>query len=128
MLMQYRNRLDCQLLQHFAPENHESLAGAALQLAEVILAHASYALHECITMHLFILSNLNFGASSGYQGAQVILAHTFDGLCLQVGSVVAVPCFPHFSTASVCEAPSNEPAHFANLLQAIHGIPRGNKA
>ena len=30
ILIQYCNRLDCQLLQHFAPVNHESRAGSAL--------------------------------------------------------------------------------------------------
>ena len=68
-----------------------------------------------------------FAASCGWQVAKVRLAHASSGLCL-VDSVVAVPCFPHFSTACICQAPSNEPAHFTNLLQAIHGIPYGNKA
>ena len=83
--------------------------------------------HENLAGPASILSKLNFAASCGCQVAKVIFAHASSGLCL-VDSVVAVPCFPHFSTACICQAPSNEPAHFTNLLQAIHGIPCGNKA
>ena len=81
--------------------------------------------NSCWSCIYFIQSE--FAASCGCQVAKVGLAHASSGLCL-VDSVVAVPCFPHFSTACICQAPSNEPAHFTNLLQAIHGIPRGNKA
>ena len=81
--------------------------------------------NSCWSCIYFIQSE--FAASFGWQIAKVRLAHASSGLCL-VDSVVAVPCFPHFSTACICQAPSNEPAHFTNLLQAIHGIPCGNKA
>ena len=90
-----------------------------------ILQHCEKITKLLLVMHLRIQSE--FAASFGWQIATVILAHASSGLCL-VDSVVAVPCFPHFSTACICQAPSNEPAHFTNLLQAIHGIPCGNKA
>ena len=62
------------------------------------LAHASYGpcysvpcMHasSCISS---ILSNLNFGASFGWQGAQVILAHASYGPCYSVPCMHASSC------------------------------------